>query len=60
MLALEHADGTAAAARLAGGRGWRYYAGWGSEAERARQTQCERPPFLLHLTVVSFALVLHA
>ena len=40
VLALEHADGTAAACRLAGGLGWRYYSGWGSEAERARQTQC--------------------
>jgi len=40
VLALEHADGTAAAARLAGGAGWRFYSGWGSEAERMRQTQC--------------------
>ena len=40
VLALEHADGTAAACHLAGGRGWKYYSGWGSEAERACQTQC--------------------
>ena len=40
VLALEHADGTAAACRLAGGQGWKYYSGWGSEAERACQTQC--------------------
>ena len=45
VLALEHADGTAAACRLAGGRGWRYYSGWGSEAERARQTQCAAPTY---------------
>ncbi|KAK9843811.1 hypothetical protein WJX81_007277 [Elliptochloris bilobata] len=39
VLAIEHADGTAAACRLAGARGWRFFSGWGSEAGRARQAQ---------------------
>lgn len=39
MLAVEHADGTAAAVRLAGGAGHKYYTGWLSEAERMDQTR---------------------
>ncbi|CAK0779417.1 hypothetical protein CVIRNUC_004768 [Coccomyxa viridis] len=39
VLAVEHADGTAAAVRLAGGAGHKYYTGWLSEAERMDQTR---------------------
>ena len=51
VLAVEHADGTAAAVQLAGGAGHKYYSGWLSEAERMDQTRCatgslcgHRPP----------------
>ena len=40
VLAVEHADGTAAAVQLAGGAGHKYYSGWLSEAERMDQTRC--------------------
>ena len=39
VLAVEHADGTAAAVQLAGGAGHKYYSGWLSEAERMDQTR---------------------
>ena len=40
VLAVEHADGTAAAVQLAGGAGHKHYSGWLSEAERMDQTRC--------------------
>jgi hypothetical protein len=40
VLAVEHADGTAAAVQLAGNAGYRFYAGWLSEEERMAQTKC--------------------
>ena len=36
---MEHADGTASAAKLAKGAGWLYYEGWGTEENRMRQTR---------------------
>ena len=39
VVAVEHADGTAATVQLAYGAGHRFYSGWGSEAERLAQTR---------------------
>jgi platelet-activating factor acetylhydrolase len=39
VLAVEHADGTASAARLAGGRGWRFYQGLGGEEGQVGKTR---------------------
>lgn len=39
MLALEHADGTAATVQLAAGAGHKFYSGWLSEEERLDQTR---------------------
>ena len=36
---LEHADGTAAATKLAYGAGWLFYEGWGTEEVRMSQTR---------------------
>ena len=36
---IEHADGTAAATRLAYGAGWLFYEGWGTEEVRMSQTR---------------------
>ena len=51
VLAVEHADGTAATVQLAGGAGHHHYSGWLSEEERMDQTRqapgslCgQRPP----------------
>ena len=40
VLALEHADGTAATVQLAGRAGHKFYSGWLSEEERLDQTRC--------------------
>lgn len=40
VLAVEHADGTAATVQLAGQQGARFYGGWLSEEERLAQTRC--------------------
>ena len=40
VLAVEHADGTAATVELAGKQGARFYKGWLSEEERLAQTRC--------------------
>lgn len=39
VLAIEHADGTASAARLAGGKGWRLYKGLGGNDEQVQKTR---------------------
>lgn len=39
VLALEHADGTAATVQLAGSAGHKFYSGWLSEEERLDQTR---------------------
>ena len=39
VLSLEHADGTATGARLAAGRGWRYYKGMGGVAGQTGKTR---------------------
>lgn len=39
VLAVEHADGTAATVQLAGGAGHKFYSGWLSEEERMGQTR---------------------
>ena len=46
VLALEHADGTAATVQLAGRAGHKFYSGWLSEEERLDQTRCSpmNPP----------------
>ena len=36
---IEHADGTAAATKLAYGAGWLFYEGWGTEDVRMSQTR---------------------
>ena len=36
---IEHADGTAAATKLAYGAGWLFYEGWGTEEVRMSQTR---------------------
>lgn len=49
VLAVEHADGTAATVQLAGKQGARFYGGWLSEEERLAQTRClHLTPCLLH------------
>ena len=39
VLAVEHADGTAATVQLAGNAGHKFYSGWLSEEERMDQTR---------------------
>ena len=39
VFALEHADGTASCARLAGGRGWRFYKGLGGDEGQVEKTR---------------------
>lgn len=39
VLAVEHADGTASAAKLAGGRGWMFYKGLGGEEGQVEKTR---------------------
>jgi hypothetical protein len=39
VLAIEHADGTACAAKLAGGHGWRFYLGLGGEDGQVAKTR---------------------